>query len=320
MSDARVHRMVSEVTVAAPAGVLYGLIADATRWPLFFQPCVHVEQLDFDGSRERLRMWATAGGTIASWVSRRELDVGRRRVTFHQDLTEAPVESMSGVWTVRPLGDRCRVVLEHTFTVIGDVPADVAWVERVTRANSRAQLDRLAQLAACWTRLDELVLSFEDTVRFKGPAEVVFDFLYRAEDWPGRLPHVRALDLVEDTAGVQVMAMDSLGADGGAHRTESVRICFPAAGRLVYKQTLTSPLLAAHTGEWSLTPDERGVTLTARHDVLLREDAAATVAGAAGGQAGLAAAGRHVRDELGRDCLLVLQHAVRHAAGAVRVL
>ncbi|WP_243762518.1 aromatase/cyclase [Streptomyces sp. Tu 3180] len=305
------------MTASAPAGVLYGLIADASQWPLFFQPCLHVEQLDFDGTHERLRMWAAAGEEIASWVSRRRLDVGRHRVEFHQDVTAAPVESMRGTWSVTPLGDSCRVTLEHAFTVTGDDPAAAARLERITHANSRAQLDRLAWLAERWARLDDLVLSFEDTVRLKAPAELVFDFLYRAADWPGRLPHVHGVRLTEDTLGVQVMAMDSTTGDGSAHRTESVRMCFPGAGRIVYKQTRTAPLLAAHTGEWCVDPDASGLDVTARHTVLLREDALERVLGPG---ATVEQARRHLREELGRASRTVLEHAAHHAAGAVRVL
>lgn len=316
MPDARVHRAVSEVTASAPAGVLYGLIADATQWPLFFPPCVHVEQLDFDGTRERLRMWAVTGDRVTSWVSSRHLDVGRRRVEFTQDLPADPIRTMSGVWTVEPLGDGSdgsKVTLEHTFTVDGDASVDVASVQRVVRA----PLDRLAWLAERWTRLDDLALSFEDTVRIKGPAELIFDFLYRAADWPGELPHVRTLEVAEDAPGVQVMSMGSMSGDGRAHSTESVRICFPSAGRIVYKQTRTSPLLAAHTGEWSVEPDESGVNVRARHNVLLSEDGVRQVLGEG---TALAVAGRQVRDELGWAGRLVLQHAAQHAVGAVRVL
>lgn len=317
MPDSRVHRAVCEVTASAPAGVLYGLIADAAQWPLFFQPCLHVEQLDFDGTHERLRMWATAGEEIACWVSSRRLDVGRHRVEFRQDVRAAPVESMSGVWTVTPLGDRCKVTLEHAFTVAGDAAADVARLERITHANSRAQLDRLAWLAERWARLDDLVLSFEDTVSLKGPAELVFDFLYRAADWPGRLPNVHSTRLVEDTPGVQVMAMGSVTGDGTLHRTESVRVCFPSAGRIVYKQTRTSPLLAAHTGEWCVDPDASGLDVTARHTVLLRED---TVERILGPGATIVDARRHLREELGRSSRVILDRAAHHATSAVRVL
>lgn len=317
MPEPRVHRAVSDVTASAPAGVLYGLIADATQWPLFFPPCVHVEQLDFDGSRERLRVWAVAGERISSWVSSRRLDVSALRVEFTQDLPEAPITSMSGVWTVEPLGDRSRVTLEHSFTVAGDAPADVSWVQEVTAANSRAQLDRLAWMAERWTRLDDLTLSFEDTVHVKAPAELIFNFLYRAEDWPAELPHVRTLEVSEKAPGVQVMSMGSLTVDGAAHETESVRICFPGAGRIVYKQTRTSPLLAAHTGEWLLEPDETGVNLTARHNVLLDERSIAAVLSP---DADTADAARHVRDRIGQAGLLVLQYATQYAVSAVRVL
>ncbi|MBT2402021.1 MULTISPECIES: aromatase/cyclase [unclassified Streptomyces] len=317
MPDARVHRAVYEVTASAPADVLYGLIADATQWPLFFQPCIHVEQLDFDGTRERLRMWGTAGDTITSWFSTRRLDVGRQRVEFSMDLPAAPAESMSGVWTVKPLGDRSRVTLEHTFTVAGDAPGDVAWVKQVVRDNSRAQLEQLAALAARWKRLDDLVLSFEDTVRIKGPSELIFDFLYRAQDWPSELPNVHTLEVVEDQPGVQVVSMGSFSSDGSAQETKSVRICFPGAGRIVYKQTQTSPLLFAHTGEWSVEADESGVNVTARHSVLLHEDSIEQVLGEGTSRE---AAGQHVRDALGRAGLLVLHHAAQHAVSAVRVL
>jgi aromatase len=318
MSDARVHRTVHEVIAAAPAGVMYGLIADATRWPLFFQPCVHVEQLDFDGKRERLRMWVTAGETVKSWVSSRHLDVERLRVEFTHDLPAAPTRSMSGVWTVVPLGEyAAKVTLEHSFTVVRDVPADVAWVEQVTRDNSRAQLDRLAELAERWTRLDDLVWSFEDTVRVDAPGEPVFDFLYRARDWPAGLPHVNRVDLVEDEPGVQLMSMGSLSVDGGAHSTESVRICFPGTQRICYKQTRTSPLLTAHTGEWSIEPDESGVNLTARHSVLLCEENMESVLGEG---TDAVAAGRHVREAMGQAGLSVLRHAAQYAIDSIRVL
>ncbi|MFF5337807.1 aromatase/cyclase [Streptomyces sp. NPDC013181] len=316
MSDARVHRTVHQVIAAAPAGVLYGLIADATRWPLFFPPCVHVEQLDFQGTRERLHMWATTGDVVTSWISHRRLDVQRLRVEFTMDQPTAPTRSASGVWTVEPLGDRCRVTLEHSFTAAGDDPADAAWAEEVTAANSSVQLG-LARVAERWTRLDDLVWSFEDTLHVNAPAELIFDFLYRAEDWPAELPHVVRMDLVEDDPGVQVMSMGSLSIDGGAHSTESVRICFPGAQRIVYKQIRTSPLFAAHAGEWSIEPDETGVNLIARHHVLLDEDNIERVLGEG---TDAVAAGHYARDALGQAGLSVLRYATRYALGSVRVL
>jgi aromatase len=318
MSAERVHRTTHEVTVAAPAGVVYGLISDAVRWPLFFPPNVHVEQLEFDGESERLRMWATANGQVRSWTSRRLLDPALRRVEFRQELPAAPVQAMGGTWTVDALGaDRSRLTLLHEFTVADDAPDDVAWVERATDTNSRTELDSLRRLAEQWGRLDELVLSFEDSVRVHGPAELVYDFLYRIGDWPELVPHVSRLDFTEDEPGVQVMSMDTRTADGSSHTTRSVRVCFPHAGRIVYKQTATPLLMSAHTGEWSVVPDETGVTVFAQHSVVLREENIARVLGE---DADLAQARRYVREALGRNSTATLELAKKHAESAVTVL
>ncbi|WP_328666202.1 aromatase/cyclase [Streptomyces sp. NBC_00322] len=318
MSDTRVHRTSHRVEVAAPAGVLYGLIADTVRWPLFFPPSIHVEQLEFDGTHERLRIWATANGRVTSWASVRSLDPELRRVDFRQQVPASSVESMGGTWIVEARGgDRSQLTLLHDFVVPGDAADQVAWVQRATDTNSRAQLDSLKDMAEKWTRLDDLVLLFEDSVRVKGPAELVYDFLYRAGDWPELAPHVRRVELTEQAPGVQVMSMDASGADGAIHTTESVRICFPHAGRIVYKQTAPPALMAAHTGEWSVEPDATGVTVTAQHQVVLNE---ADIERVLGEGAGPAAARRRVREDLGRAGTLMLALAKQHAESAVRVL
>ncbi|MFJ8078040.1 aromatase/cyclase [Streptomyces sp. NPDC096176] len=318
MSAERVHRTTHEVNVAAPAGVVYGLISDAVQWPLFFPPNVHVERLEFDGTGERLRMWATANGQVKSWTSRRVLDPEQRRIEFRQELPATPVKSMGGTWIVDSLGaNRSKLTLLHDFTVADDAPDDVAWVERATDTNSRAELANLQQLAERWSHLDDLVLSFEDSVRVNGPAELVYDFLYRVADWPELVPHVSRLDLTEDQPGVQIMAMDTVTSDGSTHTTESVRICFPHAGRIVYKQTATPLLMSAHTGEWSVVPDETGVTVTSQHSVVLRPENIESVLGA---DADVQTARRYVREALGRNSGATLALAKKHAESAVRVL
>ncbi|MFJ9646086.1 aromatase/cyclase [Streptomyces sp. NPDC101206] len=318
MTGERVHRRTYAVDVAAPAGVVYGLIADTTRWPLFVPPSIHVERLDFDGVRDRFQMWATANGTVKSWLSHRTLDAPARRIDFHQEVPAGPALSLGGRWTVEARGtDRSRLTLDHAFTVAGDRPEDAAWVERATDSNSRAELARLKDSAERWTRLDDLLLSFEDSVRVKGPAELVYAFLYGIADWPGRVPHVLRADVVEERPGVQTVRMDTAYGDGPAQTTEAVRICFPHALRIVHKQTATPPLLEAHTGEWSVIPDETGVTAVAQHTVLLREEAVETVLGPG---TGLAEARAHVRQRLGAGSRTVLDLAKRHAESAIRTL
>jgi aromatase len=313
MSVERVHRTTHEIAVAAPASVVYGIVSDAVRWPLHFPPNIHVEQLESDGRQERLRMWATANGRTKSWTSRRVLDGERRRVEFRQEQSAAPVKTMGGTWIVEPLGAaESRLVLLHDFTVEGDSAADVAWVEQATDTNSRTELASLKDLAERWARLDDLVLSFEDSVRVDGPAERVYEFLYRVRDWPELVPHVTRLDVVEDEPGVQVMSMDTRTADGATHTTESVRVCFPHAGRIVYKQTVTPALMSAHVGEWQVVPDVSGVTVTSHHGVILREENIRQVLGE---DADVATARAYVRGALGRNSTATLDLAKKYAEG-----
>lgn len=319
MTGERVHRRTYAVDVAAPAGVVYGLIADTTQWPLFVPPSIHVERLDFDGVLDRFQMWVTAGGTVKSWLSRRTLDAQAHRIDFHQEVPAGPALSLGGRWSVEARGaGRSRLTLDHEFTVADDRPEDLAWLERATDTNSRAELARLKETAERWTELDSLLLTVEESVRVKGPAELVYDFLYGIADWPGQVPHVARADVAEERPGVQVVSLDTVSAAGpAAQSTQEVRICFPHAFRIVHKQTLTPPLLEAHTGEWSVIPDETGVTALARHQVLLRAEAVEAVLGRG---AGVQEARDHVSELLAGQSATVLNLAKRHAESTIRTL
>ncbi|MFF3646901.1 SRPBCC family protein [Streptomyces sp. NPDC002564] len=318
MSGELIHRLSHTAEVAAPAHVAYTLIADPERWPLFLPRNVYAQRLDFDGTRERLRMWVLAEGQITSWTSQRVQDPARRRITFRQDLLMAPATSMAGVWSVQALdAGRCLLRLEHEFTTAQERPQDQAWLTEVVTANSRSALDSLRFLAERWPRLDQLALSFAESVRVKGPAELVYNFLYEIADWPGQLPHVRRVALEEPHVGIQKVALDLATADGGEAAVAGIRICFPHAGRIVHKATVPRPLLAAHCGEWSVLPDEHGVTVVSQHHALLRED---TVEQILGPGTGLDQARRTVRADLTRESRQILQLARRHAESAVRTL
>ncbi|WP_438486760.1 aromatase/cyclase [Streptomyces sp. S186] len=315
MSRDRIHQTAHHTDVAAPAGVVYGLLADATRWPQYLAPNVYVERLEHDATGERLRMWATANGQVKSWTSRRLLDIEARKIEFRQERSAAPVASMTGTWIAEPTGpQRTRLTLLHTFSVIDDRPADVTWVEQATDRNSRTELANIRDLAESWQTLEQRTLTFEDSVRVQGSADAVYEFLYHASRWPERLPHVARLDLTEDEPGVQTMEMETRTADGSTHTTESVRVCFPHARRIVYKQTTTPALMTAHTGEWSISTDETGTTVTSQHSVLLRESAVPAVLGA---DAGLPEARAYVREALGRNSTATMNLAREYAEKTV---
>ncbi|MER5732722.1 aromatase/cyclase [Streptomyces sp. NPDC002138] len=319
MSGERVHRASYEIDVTAPAGVVYGLIADTTQWPLIAASSIHVERLDFDGVVDRFRMWFTANGSVRSALSHRTLDAAGTRIEFLQELPAAPAVTMAGTWTVEARGaGRSRLRLEHEFTVAADRPGDVAWLLLATDTNSRAELEQLKENAERWREIDGLLLGFEDSVRVHGPAELVYDFLYGVADWPGRVPHVVRAEVREDVPGVQrVRMITRAGGDVPPQATESVRICFPHASRIVHKQTRTPPLIEAHTGEWSVLPDETGVTVISQHSVLLR---AADVERVLGPGADVPRARAHLREKLGRESVAVLELAKRHAESAIRSL
>ncbi|MDI3409426.1 aromatase/cyclase [Streptomyces cavernicola] len=319
MPRERVRRLSQAIEVDAPAGVVYTLIASAERRPLYFASNVYVERLDWydvRGPSERLRVWALADGEVRSWTSDRVQDSARRTLSFRHDRNTEPAASTGGTASVQPLGpDRCRLTVEHALTFPDDSLEGAACLERNITATTRADLKNLRFLAERWDRLDELLLSFEESVRIEGPAERVHSFLYDVESWFKHLPHVRGVHLTEPQTGVQKVTM-ALDADGGTEQDiTSVRLCFPHAGRIVHKETKPRKLLAAHCGEWSIVSDENGATVTSQHHVVLREQDVEQVLGPG---AGLGDARRHVRAELGDETVRALHLAQEHAESAGR--
>ncbi|MGO4751805.1 aromatase/cyclase, partial [Streptomyces sp. 2MCAF27] len=147
----------------------------------------------------------------------------------------------------------------------------------------------------------------------------VYDYLYRADLWPERLPHVSRLDLKEDPVGddvaeprVQVMAMDTRTADGSVHTTESVRVCF-GADRIVYKQTTVPALMTAHTGSWTINPAGDGLAVTSRHTVILNPAAVERVLGP---DKTVADARTYVQRALSTNSTTTLRHAREFAEAA----
>ncbi|MFG2877470.1 aromatase/cyclase [Streptomyces sp. NPDC048337] len=320
MSSQRVHASEQTAWIAAPAGVVYGLLADAVRWPLLLPSPVHVERIDFDGVRERLRLWDVAGGErVRSFHVRRVLHPESRTVEFEQEDTARPGVPTTGTWTVEASGEaECRVTLREERTLEGLPAAGTARSRQEWEAEPAEWLAHLKAVAERWERLDELLLSFEDSVHVDGPAELVYDFLHRIEEWPQRVPHVDAARVVEDVPGVQIADVDTCATpDGRTVASRAVRLCFPSAARIVFKELVTPGPIAAHTGEWSLIPDGDGVRVVCARQVMLSEDAAGLVPGPG---TGLVEARRYVRTWLGRASTETLRLARWRAQTAVRRL
>ncbi len=306
MSAPALHRTLHSTTVAAPAATVYAIIADVGRWPQYFAPNIHVEQLEQGPGTERIRIWATANGEVKTWVSRRELDAEALRVSFRQEVSQPPVAGMGGEWVVTPVDEGTSLLeLHHDFSAVDDDPAGVEWINAAVDRNSGSELAGIKDLAEAADRLDELVFSFDDTVHIAGAGEDVFDFLNRADLWPERLPHVARLDLREDVPGLQVMAMDTSTADGSVHTTESVRVVF-GQDRIVYKQTAVPALMTAHTGRWTIVPAGDGVDVTSRHTVTVRPEAVERVLGEG---RSVADAREYIHRALSTNSTTTLRHA-----------
>ncbi len=96
------------------------------------------------------------------------------------------------------------------------------------------------------------------------------------------------------------------------HTTESVRVTFPHR-KIVYKQIKVPPLMTLHTGEWLISENDAGVTVSSSHDVAINE---ANIAEILGAGATVSDARSFIRDALGTNSMATLQHAKRYAEAA----
>ncbi|MCP3759033.1 aromatase/cyclase [Streptomyces sp. TBY4] len=309
------HSLIS----TAPPQALYDLAADVGRWPSVFAPSVAAHHLERGELSERFRLWASVGGEVKTWVSRRALDPFNLRIRFDQEVSAPPIASMGGEWIFESLpGGGTEIVLLHDFTAVDDDPAATDWINAALDRNSPVELAALARIAELAAGLGadvgDLVFSFSDTVDLECSPEEAYAFVHRADLWPERLPHVRRVELTEDAAGVQEMEMDTVTADGSAHTTRSVRICVPGE-RIAYKQLVPPRLLLGHSGVWRFggSGAGAGARVTAEHTVAIDPAAVREVLGE---QATLADARRYLREVLGANSRTTLATAGRAAASA----
>jgi aromatase len=303
------HQAEHQISVGAPAGRVYELIADVGNWPQMFGPTVHAEQVERDGAAERIRIWATANGAAKTWLSRRHLDPAAHSISFRQERSQHPVGGMGGTWIIEPVTEgTCRVRLLHDFFAATGDPADVEWISRAVDRNSTAELAALK--AAAEAEGAPALLTFADTVEVEGTAKDVYDFLNDAGRWEDRLPHVARVSLTEETPGLQVLEMDTQTKDGSVHTTRSVRVCEPHH-RIVYKQIVLPALLALHTGRWLISETAPGlVSVTSEHTVRIEES---RITGVLGKGADLACAQAFVRTALSGNSLATLRLARTYA-------
>lgn len=309
------------VLVAAPAERLYGLVADVSRWPVLMEPCVRARRLESVGAVERIEVWAQTNGTVTSWTSRRALDPAGLRIAFRQERSTPPVAAMSGEWSFCREGEgRTRVVLSHRFSAVAQEPAAqepgaLDWIAEAVDRNSVRELAALGAFAELGVEPDRFVLSFTDRLELPATTQAdAYDFVYRSDLWPQRLPHVGRVVVREEPAGVQYMEMDTVTPDGRAHTTGSIRVCEPRA-RIAYKQTVVPALLSGHSGVWEFEQAEGGTSVTSSHTVAVDPAAVERVLGPG---TTLEQACAHVRDALGANSRATMRAAGGFPAAAGR--
>ncbi|MFE2528326.1 aromatase/cyclase [Streptomyces sp. NPDC059382] len=299
-----------EITIAAPASDVYRLLADVVNWPRIFPPTIHVDRVDFNGTHERIRIWATANGQPKNWTSRRELDPQGLRITFRQEVTTKPVASMGGAWIIEPLDENSsRVRLLHDYRAIDDDAHDLLWIDEAVDKNSRSELAALKRNVEFAHGAEDVTFSFEDTVTIDGSAKDAYDFVNDAHLWSERLPHVATVRLTEDTPGVQTLEMDTRAKDGSVHTTKSHRVTFPHH-KIAYKQVTLPALMTLHTGYWTFRDTDHGVTASSQHTVTLNTDNITRILGP---DATVADARAYVHTALSTNSLATLNHAKSHA-------
>ncbi|MFI5688944.1 aromatase/cyclase [Streptomyces sp. NPDC051636] len=311
MSDREISRVEHTIEVDAPASEIYRLLAEVENWPRLFHPTIHVEHVERGEHTERIRIWATANGEAKSWTSRRQLHPEELRIDFRQEVSAPPVAAMGGAWIIEPVSDRtCRVRLLHDYRAVDDEAEGLAWIDQAVDRNSRSELAALKVNAELVVGSSEdLLLSFQDSVRIDGSAKDVYDFLDQANHWTERLPHVAKVELTEDTPGLQLLTMETRAKDGSTHTTSSVRVCFPHQ-RIVYKQTVVPALMTLHTGYWLLEEDGEGVIATSQHTVVINTE---NIPAILGDKAGVADARQYVQGALSANSRATLGHAKDYA-------
>lgn len=274
MTKSQQHSVQDEVSVTAPAEVVRSLVQDVAAWTQLHEPAVHAEVLQDSGDERLIRHWAVADRHSARiWQERRTKADHGDRISFVHEPAEAPFGSLGGAWTFQEQGDKTLVTLRHDFTLLdGQGASQADELSARLRHGGQAYLRTLAHAAENREELDRLIISFTDALFVAGEIKDVYDYLWDADKWEERIPHIAKLDLEQPAPDVQFFDMDTSTPDGSSHHTRSVRITVEP-DIIVYKQTKLPVLLDGHTGHWKFTRTPEGVIAEARHTATIKPSA-----------------------------------------------
>jgi C7-C12 aromatase (ARO/CYC) len=255
-------------TVNAPVSLVFDLVAELERWPEFHGPSVHAEALESqDGAELYQHWWVIDDHTVRSWKARWWFLRDELRINFEFTPEEPGAAASRGQFSFLALSDQSTEIrAEQTVSGAG------SYDHQQAEQDLRELVDRFADAAGHHKERQDLVVDFEDPLFVAGPLDDAYRYLYEADKWPERIPHVSRLVLEEPVPNVQFFDMETQTPDGSSHTTRSVRICLPG-NKIVYKQIHLPKLLDGHTGHWKFTPTREGFILAARHTATIKPDA-----------------------------------------------
>lgn len=272
MAAVKTHRVEEKALIAAPVETVRQIVVDVEAWPQIHRPAVHAEILESDERGELIQHWSVVDDhTVRTWVSRREVTASGD-VRFTHEPAAEPFASVTGGFEFEEQPDGGTLVrMHHAFTLRQEDDAVAAERSESMRRGSQAHLETLTYAAENAEDLRLRTISFEDPLFVAGSVEDAYAYLYEADKWPERIPHVVRLEMEETVPNIQFFDMDTKSSDGSEHTTRSVRICLPNH-KIVYKQTQPPKTMDAHTGHWLFTETPEGVIVSSRHTATIRRD------------------------------------------------
>lgn len=273
MTDIEKYFAEDEVRVAAPADVVRELVRDVTGWTQLHTSAVHAEILADDGEEQLIQHWEVADEhSVRTWKERRRQAADGSRISFTHEHPDAPFASLTGEWTFTEQNGKTLVRLAHEFTVVDGAQDRAEELAARLHEGNRDFLKTLAYAAENREELGRLIISFEDPLFIAGDIKDVYDYLWEADKWEERIPHIAKLDLEQPAPDVQFFDMETSTPDGSSHTTRSVRVAVEPK-IVVYKQTRLPALLDGHTGHWKFTQTPEGVIAEARHTATIKPSA-----------------------------------------------
>jgi ribosome-associated toxin RatA of RatAB toxin-antitoxin module len=258
--------------VAAPAGQLYELVADAALAPLVFPGTVHVEWLDRAPGTEWIRIWAVNGATVRRWTSRRRLDRQRLSVTFQQDSPEPPVAFMRGRWQMAALSEsRTLVTLSHAYRAVDGEPEGTAWIESLVEGVSAGQLAALRESAG-----QGRPMLAEQTADLRCPVQTVFARAQDAGGWATADSQVRQATARWPLPDLQLADLVLAGSRSGP-RARQLALVSVGSARIAVKDMRPAPPVGAHIGCLDFSATATGTRVAVRELTALRRGAGAAV-------------------------------------------